>query len=187
MKTATSTSKILIVGCLFFFGFKLLASEIQAKNIRTEMVLYKNTWIPSVQLKEVTILAKSSKPKHAVLCQMLISGNKITPFVELKEITITPSKSFLTNKTKRESIVTSQLIENKFINGKYMPHVDLKEVSIIASTISSANVNSVEVQSTNDQEVLQGSVRKTFDRLANFLLGQGKVVLRKLVPNWFAE
>ncbi len=187
MKTATSISKIFIVCFLFFFGFSFLATKVQAKTIRTEMVLYNNTWIPSAHLKEISIFAKSSKPKNAVLCQMVISRNRITPFVELKEITITPSKNFLTNNVDVAPIVTSHLIETKFINGRYMPHVDLNEIEIVASSISSINVNSQEIQTSNDQEVLQVSVRKTFDRLANFLVGQGKIVLRKLLPNWFAE
>ena len=187
MKTATSISKIFIVCCLFFFGFSILASKVEAKTIRTEMVLYNNTWIPSVHLKEVIIFAKSSKTKNAVLCQMVISRNRITPFVELKELTITPCKNFLTNNVDVAPIVTSHLIENKFINGRYMPHIDLNEIEIVASSVSSTNVNSQEIQTSNDQQVLQISVRKTFDRLANFLVGQGKIVLRKLLPNWFAE
>jgi hypothetical protein len=187
MKTSTTISKFLIVSCLFFIGSAFSITKVQAKKGRTERELYKGTWIPKVQLKEVTIFANAVNHNKKVLCQMVVVKDGINPFVQLDEITVTPEVNFMSGEIVNIEAGKSIIVENKKVNGKYIPHVNLNQVNIIADKVSPSSSYSGEVQTNNEQGILQVSVRKTFDRLANFLIGQGKIVLRKLMPSWFAD
>ncbi len=185
MKTSSSISKILMLSSFLIIGLATQSTIIQAKPILTEMVVYQNSWIPFVQLKEVSISAKDSK--KSVLCEMELVNNKLTPSVKLAEITITPNGNYLsiqpTNKFNSDLV----LVQNKRINGKYMPHICLNEVTISGNFPISQKNSLANASVSENQEVIQISVRKSFDRLAGFLIAQGKNALHKMIPSWFAE
>ena len=185
MKTSSSIIKFLMLSSFLVIGLASQVSQIQAKPILTEMVVYQNSWIPFVQLKEVSISAMDSK--KSVLCEMALVNNKLTPSVQLAEITITPKGNYLSIQPANKFNSDLVLVQNKRINGKYMPHICLNEVTI-SGNFPLAQKNSIANASvTENQGVIQVSVRKSFDRLSGFLIAQGKNALHKMIPSWFAE
>ena len=173
------------------FMFLLLSSatyQVQAAITSDEKVVkaarFENTWIPSIQLKEVEISASRSE---STIVEATSYEGSLIPSIQMNEVTIKASGIYNDNDIQKVGFVepsrAQYLTEVVLYNGEYIPLIQLQEVNVDATAINT----SVTTQDVNSPEkakegMLQVNARQTFNVLIDFIITKSMKIVRHFVP-----
>jgi hypothetical protein len=157
---------------------KLALPFVANANQRTIAVLYKDQFVPSIDLPALEV----SAPRTSALCEMKSYKNTLIPFVQLSEVTILSSAT----KVEQTQVMVSGsnsgvLAKTTVWKGQRIPSVELNSVCIQPD--SAPETTQAEVNSSETPAIFKNTVRKTFDRLGSFFLEKG----RSVVYDFFAQ
>jgi hypothetical protein len=171
--------------------FLLLSSatyQVQAAITSDEKVVkaarFENTWIPSIQLKEVEISA--SRTESSIVEATPYKGSLI-PSIQMNEVTIKASGIYDDSDLQKIGFVeptrAPYLTEVVLYNGEYIPLIQLQEVRVEGLAMETP----VKTQEINSQEkvkegFLQVNARQTFNVLIDFIITKSMEMVRHFVP-----
>jgi hypothetical protein len=184
MKTFNYLTQTVAIVVLSFVSLSAVASN----KIKTEVISYQGSTIPSVTLNEINI--EGSKKGKGQLCEMtFVNGSRI-PSVQLSEIKVN-AKGTNENHISYtvEPVIKSKLLPTVKVDGKYIASVELKEVQIVSNSIAATeqNVNSNEISEKTDDHFANVSVKQSFNRLMNYFVEKTKTAADKILSSIFSK
>lgn len=149
---------------------------------RVNAVIYQNTLMPAVELKEIEI----SATRPATLCKVKQYQGELIPSVEMKEVTISASGASVEESEGMEKVVMPGLRTRAIAwNGNLIPDVDGPEVTITGERYASEVGETEENVSSESAMIFRVSARQTFDRVGGFLFEETKALIRRFIPGQF--
>lgn len=173
---------------LMFLLLSSLTYQVQAAITSEQKVVnaarFENTWIPSIQLKEVEITASRSENK---IVNAAVYQGDIIPSIQMNEVTIKASGKYDENDIPAAGFVEPKraqyLTQVVLYNGEYIPMIQLNEVQVEANAITtSVNPQEVATLSTKNEGVLQVNARQTFNVLIEFIISKTMEMVKHMVP-----
>lgn len=173
---------------LMFLLLSSLTYQVQAAITSEQKVVnaarFENTWIPSIQLKEVEITASRSENK---IVNAVVYQGDIIPSIQMNEVTIKSSGVYNEKDIPAAGFVEPQraeyLTQVVLYKGEYIPMIQLKEVQVEAYAIPAGmNAQEVGAVSTKNDGILQVNARQTFNILIDFILSKTMEMVKHIVP-----
>ncbi|MBL7922795.1 MAG: hypothetical protein JNL88_01215 [Bacteroidia bacterium] len=151
---------------------------------KVKAALYENSWIPSIQLKEVEISANGSQAR---VYETSMYQGQLIPFVQLNEVTIKASGNYTPSDIPAFAFRSPEGKGHKVdvvqVNGQYIPSIQLAEVTVVAERSNAKST--VGVASGRNSEKsghFQVNTRQTFNVLITYVVEKGINILRHMVP-----
>lgn len=184
MKANLNPRVVLMFLLLSSFTYQVQAA-MNSEQKAVKAARYENTWIPSIDLKEVEISASRSESK---IVEAKVYKGEIIPSIQMNEVTIkasgkyddtdVPSVGFL--EPQRAEYLTQVVL----YKGEYIPVIQLNEVQVEASaTTSGMTAQEVSSNAATKEGTLQVNARQTFNILIDFIVSKTMKMVRHLVPS----
>lgn len=162
-------------------------SNALATNIETtEMVFYKNEWLPVYNLEPVECTAEKTEGQ---LMEARIVNGKVMPYLELAAVTIRPDGNYSPEEVRpvrlKSTLPAGQRMAVVKVNGIYMPYMELDAVAVTAEGADADHLAIEEAAKHSGAEgrVFTISARKTFDSLINLLVNrEGNALFSVVFP-----
>ncbi len=154
--------------------------------IRTGATYYEGSWIPEVDLKEVTITGSTIEPGSGRFCEVAEVDGQLIPSVELNSVNIC-SDGDCENSVDLSNPASGRLLQVTDVHGVQMPVATCKEVTIssVAAEVSERTVIQPATLATVGIAPSTVGFRRTFDQLLTFIVLKGRNLLENLATSWF--
>ena len=154
------------------------------KKKMVQAVRFDDSWIPSIQLKEVEISATSS---HHQIVEAVIYQGKLIPSVQMNEVTINSSNVY--NKEDEPALAFVEPNRSGFMtdvalyNGEFIPSIQLNEVTINGTQLPSEKLVDNSKNGDNASEgFLKVNTRQTFNILVDLIAKKSLQIIRHFIP-----
>jgi hypothetical protein len=184
MKTTLNPRVVLVFLLLSSLTYQVQAAMTSEQKV-VKAARFENTWIPSIELKEVEISAPRSESK--IFGAVEYQGDVI-PSIQMNEVTINASGKYDDNDIPAAGFIeperSNYLTGVTRFNGEYIPVIQLNEVQIEAYA-KPVDINAQDVNSDKNQNegILQVNARQTFNVLIEFVISKTLEIVRHLIPS----
>jgi len=196
MKNQLNSRLVLVLMLITSITFQVSASQNSNLDYKNEIhqntgkkkivqaARFEDSWIPSIQLKEVEISSTSSDDQ---IVEAVIYQGKLIPSIQMNEVTIKSS-----NEYNKEEIPTLAFVDpNKsgfmtdvvLYNGEYIPSIQLNEVTINGTQLPSEKlVDNSKGGDNASVGFLKVNTRQTFNILVDLIAKKSLQIIRHFIP-----
>ena len=181
---ATSISNTVLTLVVAVFATIQVNSAFASANVKTEAVLYNNTWIASSNLEAVEI---SAERIGGSMVQAVEYKGSVIPASDMATVTIKANGAYTPEDVQPLTIEPiaqkGQRVEVRKVNGEYVPYMEMAPVTISASASASDETAVTEKSpaETEEAQVFNISARKTFDVLVNIVVDKFVDLVHNLI------
>lgn len=183
MKTTLSPRTVFILMILSSLAYQVQAAGTKDTQ-KLEATRFENTWVPSIQLKEVEISATRSSNQ---IVEAVSYQGSLIPSIHMNEVNINASGNYEDNDVPAVGFIepkrAAYLTDVALYNGEYIPVIQLHEVNVEAlAIVKEVPVKDNKVQRETQSGIFQVNARQTFKVLVDFIVLKSLEVARHFVP-----
>lgn len=183
MKTSLNPRVVLMFLLLSSFTYQVQAAMTSEKKV-VGAAQFENTWIPSIQLKEVEISAPRSKN---IIVNAVKYHDDVIPSIQINEVTIKASGEYNDDDIPSVGFMEPKraeyLAEVVMYKGEFIPMIQLNEVQVEADAIPArTKTPEVGTVSTTKEGEFHVNARQTFNVLIDFILTKTLEMVKHILP-----